>query len=126
MLPVLEPVKHIRQLYIDAIDAAEELIYMENQYFSSQAIYEALKKRLIDQRPALPADRADIAQTASHAYRGYLAQRDSGKNASVPDRNRFAYRRQFGVYFTAAALKNGGLKKRPISIPKFSSWMTAS
>lgn len=41
-----DPVTEIRQLYLDAIDAAEELIYIENQYFSSRAVYDALAGRL--------------------------------------------------------------------------------
>ena len=36
----------IRQLYLDAINAAEDLIYIENQYFSSRAVYDALADRL--------------------------------------------------------------------------------
>ncbi len=35
----------IRQLYLDAINTAEDLIYIENQYFSSRAIYDALADR---------------------------------------------------------------------------------
>lgn len=46
-LPFLrEPVQEIRSIYLDAIDAAERLIYIENQYFSSQAVYKALMDRL--------------------------------------------------------------------------------
>jgi len=36
----------IRHLYVDAIMAAEELIYLENQYFSSRAIYWSLIARM--------------------------------------------------------------------------------
>jgi phospholipase D1/2 len=39
-------VHEVRQLYLDAIDAAEELIFIENQYFSSEAVYQALLRRL--------------------------------------------------------------------------------
>ncbi len=42
----LAGLREIRALYLTAIDAAEELIYIENQYFTSQAIFEALVKRL--------------------------------------------------------------------------------
>jgi phosphatidylserine/phosphatidylglycerophosphate/cardiolipin synthase-like enzyme len=38
--------QEIRQLYLDAIAAAEELIYLENQYFSSQAVFQALLDRM--------------------------------------------------------------------------------
>lgn len=36
----------IRQLFVDAILSAERLIYLENQYFSSQAIYWSLVSRM--------------------------------------------------------------------------------
>jgi len=41
-----EPVQEIRNLYIDAIAAAEKLVYIENQYFSSRAVYDALQDRM--------------------------------------------------------------------------------
>jgi phosphatidylserine/phosphatidylglycerophosphate/cardiolipin synthase-like enzyme len=41
-----EPTREVRQLYLDMIDAAEELIYAENQYFSSQAVFQALLDRM--------------------------------------------------------------------------------
>jgi phospholipase D1/2 len=41
-----ESVQEIRQLFLDAIDSAESLIYIENQYFSSNAIFAALSKRM--------------------------------------------------------------------------------
>lgn len=40
------PVREIRRLFIDAIMAADRLIYMENQYFSSQAVLWALEERM--------------------------------------------------------------------------------
>ncbi len=45
IIPTKAPVMEIRHLYLDAIDAAEELIYMENQYLSSRVVYDALVKR---------------------------------------------------------------------------------
>jgi len=45
---VHEPVKEIRALFIDAIKAAKKLVYIENQYFSSHAIYRALTERMED------------------------------------------------------------------------------
>lgn len=51
---VNEPVKEIRALYLDAIRSARKLIYIENQYFSSHAIYRALAERMEDAaKPAL-------------------------------------------------------------------------
>jgi phosphatidylserine/phosphatidylglycerophosphate/cardiolipin synthase-like enzyme len=46
LLPPQEAVQEVRALYLDAIDSAERFIYIENQYFSSRAIYQALVKRL--------------------------------------------------------------------------------
>jgi phospholipase D1/2 len=43
-----EAVLDIRHLYVDAIAAAKELIYIENQYFSSHAAFEALIDRMRD------------------------------------------------------------------------------
>ncbi len=45
-IPELDLVREIRRLFLDAVDAADSLIYMENQFFSSQAVYEALVKRM--------------------------------------------------------------------------------
>jgi phospholipase D1/2 len=42
------PVQEIRALYLDAIQSAERLIYIENQYFSSRAIFQALVRRMRD------------------------------------------------------------------------------
>ena len=41
-----EAVREVEQLYLQSIAAAEQFIYIENQYFSSQRIGEALEKRL--------------------------------------------------------------------------------
>jgi phospholipase D1/2 len=46
LTPPQEPVQEIHRLYLDAIATAEQLIYIENQYFSSQAIYTALVDRM--------------------------------------------------------------------------------
>lgn len=45
---VREPVKEIRALYVDAIRSARHLVYIENQYFSSYAVYRALIDRMED------------------------------------------------------------------------------
>lgn len=42
------PVKEIRSLFVDAIRAASRLVYIENQYFSSYAVYRALLDRMED------------------------------------------------------------------------------
>lgn len=43
---LINPVREIRSLYIDAIRNSRSLIYIENQYFSSYAIYRALVERM--------------------------------------------------------------------------------
>lgn len=43
-----KPIREIRQLFMDAVAAAERLIYIENQYFSSNALYKALADRMLD------------------------------------------------------------------------------
>jgi phospholipase D1/2 len=47
-----ESIQEIRQLFVDAIDNAESLIYIENQYFSSKAIFGALFKRMKKKAPS--------------------------------------------------------------------------
>jgi phosphatidylserine/phosphatidylglycerophosphate/cardiolipin synthase-like enzyme len=48
------PRRLIRRLFIDAIAAAERLVYIENQYFSSEAVVSALVDRMRDgSRPKL-------------------------------------------------------------------------
>lgn len=47
-------VSEIRHLFVDAIMSAEHLVYLENQYFSSQAIYWTLVARMtLPERPRL-------------------------------------------------------------------------
>jgi len=46
---VREPVKEIRALFVDAIRSARRLVYIENQYFSSYAVYRALMDRMEDE-----------------------------------------------------------------------------
>ncbi|MGA1796972.1 MAG: phospholipase D-like domain-containing protein, partial [bacterium] len=49
LVPAWESISEIRQLFMDAIHGAERLIYIENQYFSSQAVYRALLDRMREQ-----------------------------------------------------------------------------
>jgi phospholipase D1/2 len=49
-----ESIQEIRQLFVDAIESAESVIYIENQYFSSNAVFGALSRRMKAQgRPPL-------------------------------------------------------------------------
>ena len=46
--------QEIRRLFVSAIESAENLIYLENQYFSSNALFRALSRRMTDSgRPPL-------------------------------------------------------------------------
>lgn len=42
-----ESVTEVRQLYLDAISAARDFIYIENQYFTARALTDALVERLL-------------------------------------------------------------------------------
>lgn len=46
----MEQVREVEQLYLDAIAAARDWIYIENQYFTSKAVADALIARLTDGR----------------------------------------------------------------------------
>ncbi|MBE0427023.1 MAG: phospholipase [Nitrospirae bacterium] len=46
LIPLQKSILEIKNLYLDAINAAENLIYIENQYFTSQAVYGALMQRM--------------------------------------------------------------------------------
>ncbi|MGA1843884.1 MAG: phospholipase D-like domain-containing protein [bacterium] len=46
LVPAWKSIREIRRLFTDAIHGAERLIYIENQYFSSQAVYRALLDRM--------------------------------------------------------------------------------
>lgn len=43
-----ETIREVERLFVDAITAAEHLVYLETQYFSSRRIYEALAARMRD------------------------------------------------------------------------------
>ena len=54
VVPLRDGVREIRSLFLDAIASADALIYMENQYFSSQAVFRALTDRMRQtERPRL-------------------------------------------------------------------------
>lgn len=46
IFPIHDSVEEIRTLFLDAIAASSSLIYIENQYFSSQAVFRALIDRM--------------------------------------------------------------------------------
>lgn len=72
LIPPQEPVQEVRALYLAAIDAAERFIYIENQYFSSRAIFQALVRRLrAKDRPTL--DVAILLPRQAEAFREQVA-----------------------------------------------------
>ena len=77
-------VNEIERLYLDGIDAAREVIYLESQYFSAESVFEALEARLrepdgpeivvINPQKALSA----IEDRAVHPLRGRMIERLRG------------------------------------------------
>jgi phospholipase D1/2 len=54
LMPEQPAVREIRHLYVDAIRSAERVVYLENQYFGSRAVYDAFIRRFRQkQRPRL-------------------------------------------------------------------------
>jgi len=54
VLPLREPVREIRALYVRALRSAERLVYVESQYLSSRAMVQALVARMRERdRPPL-------------------------------------------------------------------------
>jgi phospholipase D1/2 len=51
--PKRESVEEIRKLYVESIASARELIYIENQYFTSRVIHDALIERMRASGPKL-------------------------------------------------------------------------
>lgn len=97
----------IRELYVDAIAASERLIYMENQYFTAQAIEEALARRMHDARRPL----LDIVVILPKQHPGWLESA-----ALEPPRLRMLHSlralaretgHRLGVYYTAATAADG-------------------
>ena len=73
LIPVLKPVCISGSSISTRSLSRNKMIYMENQYFTSQAVYQALRDRMTDHDPALPADGAHPAQAHAYAHRGHLA-----------------------------------------------------
>lgn len=102
LVPILAPVKEIRHLYRDAIAAAEKLIFIETQYFSSQAVYQALKERMTDRTRPCPEIMLIIPKRL-HTFMEDISL--SGIQArmlrsltEIAERNK----RQFGVYYSTS------------------------
>ena len=69
-----KPILEIRQLFLDAIDAAERLIYIENQYCSSEALCDALVERMRQHRRR----RLDIVLVIAKDAEAFLEQLSIG------------------------------------------------
>lgn len=61
-------IREVEQLYRDSIQAAEKLIYIENQYFTSHSVAEALAARLAD------ANGPDVVMVLPKMTGGWLEQ----------------------------------------------------
>jgi phosphatidylserine/phosphatidylglycerophosphate/cardiolipin synthase-like enzyme len=98
----------IRQLYLDAIAAAEELIYIENQYFSSQIACDALVERMqATSRPPL-----DIVMILPKRFPSWTEAATLGPlQLRHLDRLREVAREtghRLGVYYSTATTPDGG------------------
>lgn len=107
LFPPQQDIREIRSLYIDAIDAAEGLIYMENQYLSSQAVYTALIDRLkaSDRSPlqiviVLPKQPHSLLENISLGIAQEKMIRSLRNNAEQ-------YGHSMGVYFSAPLSEEG-------------------
>lgn len=65
LLPPRRPITEIRHLLAGAVERAERSVYVENQYFTSRALCDALMRRMFDEKKGpletavlLPRDRA--------------------------------------------------------------------
>jgi phosphatidylserine/phosphatidylglycerophosphate/cardiolipin synthase-like enzyme len=103
-----EWIREIRSLYLDAIDAAEKLIYIENQYFSSQAVYKALMDRMNDTNRS----RLQIILITPRAHHSFLEDISIGNaeqkifHSLMETASRAGHR--IGIYHTLAqGSKNG-------------------
>ena len=90
-----EPVREVEQLFLDAVDAAERIIYIENQFLTTLKVAEHLARRM-QQNPELEA-----LIVAPHHHDSWLAESTmrNGRirfkqlltDAGIGDRVRLAY-----------------------------------
>jgi phospholipase D1/2 len=102
-----KPILEIRQLFIDAIDAAERLIYIENQYCSSEALSDALVERMRQHRRR----RLQIVMLIAKDADGLLEQLSiSIVQSQIISRLRevaAATGHAFGIYYPASIAADG-------------------
>jgi phosphatidylserine/phosphatidylglycerophosphate/cardiolipin synthase-like enzyme len=111
LIPILGPVRHIRQLYLDAIDGAERLIYVENQYFSSQAVYQALKDRLTDHDRPCPQIVLVLPKRMHTLIEDISLSVVQAKMLRSLTEIAVKHERDLGIYYTAATLTAMGPEK---------------
>ncbi len=107
------PVREILTLYKDAIRSARSLIYIENQYFSSYAVYRALVKKMKSSRTGLQIVLVLPKKEQTVLENIYVGIAQSGLLRSL---KRVARRRghSVGIYYPAVRSKNGG--EQPVFI----------
>ncbi|MEW6381122.1 MAG: phospholipase D-like domain-containing protein [bacterium] len=107
VFPIQESIQEIRSLYLEAIESAERLIYIENQYFSSQAVYKALVNRMrAPDRPRLQI--VIIVPDRMHAFFeeigiGIMQVKVLHSLKEIALQNGHA----FGVYYPASTSRDG-------------------
>jgi phospholipase D1/2 len=100
-------IQEIRGLFLDAINTAEHVIYIENQYFSSKALYNALLTRMREtSRPRL-----NIVLIIAKDAEGVLEQLSIGfvqkKLVHHLKEVAAATGHSFGMYYPASAAPDG-------------------
>ena len=102
-----KPILEIRQLFLDAIDAAEKLIYIENQYCSSEALSDALIERMRQHRRR----RLEIVLVIAKDADAFLEQLSIGIAQSRIIRRLKEVAAEtghsFGVYYPASIASDG-------------------
>ena len=106
----LAPLRHIRELYVAAIEAAERLVYIEQQYFTSRVVLGAFLKRLGDPERAklqivivipeggdTPKEKFALGEAQGFVLNGIRCAAEQNGHA-------------FGVYFTGVLDANGEMK----------------
>ena len=111
LVPLLEPVMEIRRLYLDAIAAAEKLIYIETQYFSSQAVYDALRKRLTGRDAPCPEIVLILPKRLHTIIEDISLSVVQAKMLRSLTEIAARNNTPFGVYYTAAAKRTDGFEK---------------
>lgn len=102
-----QSIREIRRLFRDAVGAAESLIYIENQYFSSEAIHEALVRRMTDSRRS----RLEIVLVLAKEANAFVEQASIGiaQAKIIRHLNQLADEtgHRLGIYYPASSTESG-------------------